>query len=57
MVEGRLDRKASTATGYAWLVWEKDRLGSCELVWEIDRLYMQLEQGNSKTNLHGHKVW
>ena len=33
MVEGRLDRKASTATGYAWLVWEKDRFGSCELVW------------------------
>lgn len=33
MVTGRLDRKASTATGYAWLVWEKDRLGSCELVW------------------------
>jgi len=23
MVRGRLDRKASTATGYAWLVWEK----------------------------------
>ena len=23
MVQGRLDRKASTATGYAWLVWEK----------------------------------
>lgn len=23
MVKGRLDRKASTATGYAWLVWEK----------------------------------
>ena len=22
MVEGRLDRKATTATGYAWLVWE-----------------------------------
>lgn len=22
MVKGRLDRKASTATGYAWLVWE-----------------------------------
>jgi hypothetical protein len=33
MVEGRLDRKASTATGYAWLLWEKDRLGSCELIW------------------------
>lgn len=24
MVKGRLDEKASTATGYAWLVWEKD---------------------------------
>jgi hypothetical protein len=24
MVKGRLDKKASTATGYAWLVWEKD---------------------------------
>lgn len=23
MVKGRLDRKASTATGYAWLVWDK----------------------------------
>jgi hypothetical protein len=23
MVKGRLDRKATTATGYAWLVWEK----------------------------------
>jgi len=33
MVEGRLDRYASTATGYAWLVWQKDQLGSCELVW------------------------
>ena len=34
MVKGRVDKKASTATGYAWLVWEKDRLGrGCELVW------------------------
>ncbi len=33
MVEGRLDREATTATAYAWLVWEKDRLSSCELVW------------------------
>ena len=24
MVKGRLDRKASTATGYGWIVWEKD---------------------------------
>ena len=34
MVKGRVDKKASTATGYAWLVWEKDRLqGNSELVW------------------------
>jgi hypothetical protein len=25
MVKGRLDQKASTATGYAWLVWEKEQ--------------------------------
>src|SRR5665648_40286 len=24
MVKGRLDKRASTATGYSWLVWEKD---------------------------------
>ena len=33
MVRGRLDRKASTATGYAWLVWEKDRLATPQLMW------------------------
>jgi hypothetical protein len=34
MVKGRIDKKASTATGYAWLVWEKDHLnGRTELVW------------------------
>jgi hypothetical protein len=33
MVNGRIDKKASTATGYAWLVWEKDRLGSSEMFW------------------------
>jgi hypothetical protein len=33
MVKGRIDKKASTATGYAWLVWEKDRLGSSEMFW------------------------
>jgi hypothetical protein len=33
MVKGRIDKKASTATGYAWLVWELDRLGSSEVVW------------------------
>lgn len=33
MVKGRLDKKASTATGYAWLVWEKDHIGSTRLIW------------------------
>jgi hypothetical protein len=33
MVKGRIDKRASTATGYAWLLWEMDRLGNPELVW------------------------
>lgn len=33
MVKGRLDRKASTATGYAWMVWEKGASGHPRLMW------------------------
>lgn len=33
MVKGRLDKKASTATGYCWLVWEKDTQTTPQLVW------------------------
>lgn len=34
MVRGRLDQKASTATGYAWLVWEKgDAVQHPKLLW------------------------
>lgn len=33
MVKGRLDRKATTATGYAWLVWEKQASGLPRLMW------------------------
>ena len=33
MVKGRLDRKASTATGYAWLVWERDACAGPRLMW------------------------
>lgn len=33
MVKGRLDRKASTATGYAWLVWEKGGTPVPKLMW------------------------
>ena len=33
MVKGRLDCKASTATGYGWLVWEKQHSDQTRLVW------------------------
>jgi hypothetical protein len=33
MVKGRIDKKASTATGYAWIVWEKAAQTSTSLVW------------------------
>jgi hypothetical protein len=33
MVKGRLDKKASTATGYAWLVWEKEAAQLPRLMW------------------------
>lgn len=33
MVKGRVDRKASTATGYAWVIWEKTIETSPQLVW------------------------
>jgi hypothetical protein len=33
MVKGRLDAKASTATGYCWIVWEKKKRGQPRLVW------------------------
>ena len=33
MVKGRVDKKASTATGYAWVVWEKSNQLDTALVW------------------------
>jgi len=33
MIKGRLDKSATTATGYCWLVWEKRKPGSPQLVW------------------------
>jgi len=44
MVKGRLDRKASTATGYGWLVWEKGHSGQTQLVW-IPQCRKALERG------------
>ncbi len=46
MVKGRLDRKASTATGYAWLVWEKKSTGQRpHLIW-VPPCRKQLERDN-----------
>jgi hypothetical protein len=33
MVKGRLDAKATTATGYAWLVWDHAQNGEPKVVW------------------------
>jgi hypothetical protein len=33
MVKGRLDGKATTATGYAWLIWEKQASDAPRLMW------------------------
>jgi hypothetical protein len=33
MVRGRLDAKATTATGYAWLIWEKSAHKEPRLMW------------------------
>jgi len=33
MVKGRLDKKASTATGYAWFVWKFKDKGQPQLLW------------------------
>lgn len=33
MIKGRLDRKASTATGYCWLVWLWEKSSKTEMIW------------------------
>ncbi|MCL5779277.1 class I SAM-dependent methyltransferase [Limibaculum sp. FT325] len=33
MIKGRVDRKASTATGYAWVIWEKACTAPTALTW------------------------
>jgi hypothetical protein len=46
MVKGRLDRKASTATSYAWLVWGKRDVGAKTKVIWIPPCRKQLEREN-----------
>jgi hypothetical protein len=43
MVKGRLDQKASTATGYGWIVWEKDKDRAAPLLSWIPACRKQLE--------------
>jgi hypothetical protein len=57
MVKGRIDKKASTATGYGWIVWERGRSESrlvwippCRKVLEREGDYQQAPQ------MHTHRV-
>ncbi len=45
MVKGRLDERATTATGYAWRVWELDSTTSPKLTW-IPPCRRKLERAN-----------
>jgi hypothetical protein len=49
MVKGRLDEKASTATGYAWLVWEHGERDCSRVVW-IPPCRRTLERHNDYSN-------
>jgi hypothetical protein len=61
MVRGRLDEKATTATGYAWLVWKKTEHNSSKVVWippcrrELEKPddYSSLEVSISSADLQG----
>ena len=33
MIKGRIDKSASTATGYSWFVWEKFSKDKTKLMW------------------------
>lgn len=50
MVRGRLDEKASTATGYAWLVWRHESIDGPKLVW-IPPCRRKLERPNDYRTL------
>ena len=45
MLKGRLDPKGSTATGYAWFVWEKDAALPTRVVW-VPPCRRQLERSD-----------
>lgn len=49
MVKGRLDEKATTATGYAWLVWEHSTRSDPKVVW-IPPCRRKLEKAHDYTD-------
>lgn len=49
MVKGRLDKTATTATGYCWLVWDKCNMGFPRLTW-IPPCRKALEQAGDYEN-------
>lgn len=51
MVKGRLDRKATTATGYAWLVWEKGHPDSEPRLMWVPPCRKQLERPADYSNI------
>ena len=51
MVRGRLDGKATTATGYAWLVWEKEQTVSAPRLMWVPPCRKQLERPNDYVSL------
>jgi hypothetical protein len=46
MVKGRLDKKATTATGYAWLVWEKEASAAPPRLMWVPPCRRKLERNN-----------
>lgn len=56
MVRGRLDGNATTATGYAWLVWEKTTIGEPKVVW-IPPCRRALEKIDDYSNVQRTFTW
>ena len=56
MVKGRLDKKASTATGYAWLVWKHENSDQTRVNW-IPPCRKRLEKEGDYSNLQRSFDW
>lgn len=56
MVRGRLDAKATTATGYAWLVWEHGNMNHPRVVW-VPPCRRALERPGDYPNIQSRFTW